>query len=256
MILKGTTLLLVFVFLILMVDNRAIKRNLQPLSSAVISSNVVYRHDCGDERGSVGTSLLQLASGEYAQIQKAKNVLVNIAHQSNDCRVEVIRALMEAMDKPNLDFERQPSSYHLWREGSRLLGELRAIEALDLLIAHLDANNGFHSASMVFQPAILGVREMGTAAVPKLALALKQNPKPAIRMAAAYCLTAIGGEPAMHALSQAQENESNRCVSNFIRVSLNTFRYKSKNGIAFDNDAPQADGEARRSWLLAFECVE
>jgi HEAT repeat protein len=137
-----------------------------------------------------------------------------------------------------------------------LLGELRAIEALDLLIAHLDATNGFHSSSMVFQPAIIGVRQMGKAAVPKLTLALKENPKPSIRMAAAYCLTDIGGEAAMHALSQAQEDESNRCVTNFIRVSLNTFRYQSKNGIAFDNDAPQANGEARGRWLLAFQCVE
>jgi hypothetical protein len=256
MILRRTSLLFIFVLVVLTVDNRATRGNLQPLSNSVKSTSVVCRHDCNDERGTIRITLLRLSSGDYGQVQDAKKVLVNIAHKSNDCRGEVIRALIEAMDKPNLDFERQLSNYYLWREGSQLLGELRAIEALDLLIAHLDATNGFHSSSMVFQPAIIGVRQMGKAAVPKLTLALKENPKPSIRMAAAYCLTDIGGEAAMHALSQAQEDESNRCVTNFIRVSLNTFRYQSKNGIAFDNDAPQANGEARGRWLLAFQCVE
>jgi hypothetical protein len=256
MISRRLSLLLVFLFVVLMVDERAPKGDLQPLNDSVELTSVVDQGGCKDERGTVGVTLQQLSSGDYRQIEKAKTVLLNLARQSNDCRSEVIHALMEAMDKPNLDFERQPPSYYLWREGSQLLGELSAIEALDLLIAHLDATNGFHSASMVFQPAIIGVRQMGKAAVPKLAVALKQNPKPSIRMAAAYCLTDIGGEAAMHALSQAKEDESNRCVANFIRVSLDTFTYKSKTGIDFNNDAPQADGEARQRWLLAFQCVE
>jgi hypothetical protein len=109
---------------------------------------------------------------------------------------------------------------------------------------------------MVFQPAVLGVRQIGQAAIPKLARALQQNPKAGIRMAAAYCLTSIGGESAMNALKQAQESESNLCVANFILVSLKTFTYKSKSGISFDNEAPQANEEARQSWLLAFRCVE
>lgn len=256
MMFKSSSLLLVSMLVLLMADDRPLRGDRLPLSNSVESTSVSYEHDCKDERGTIEINLLQLSSGDHDQVQKAKTVLVNIAHKSNDCDGEVVRALMEAMDKPNLDFERQLSSYYLWREGSQLLGELKAIEALDLLIEHLDATNGFHSASMVFQPAMIGVRTMGKAAVPKLALALKQNPKPSIRMAAAYCLADIGGDAAMDALAEALEHESNRCVSNFIRVSLNTFRYKSKNGIAFDTKAPQADEEARRKWLLAFQCVE
>ncbi|HET8669353.1 MAG TPA: HEAT repeat domain-containing protein [Candidatus Saccharimonadales bacterium] len=245
-----------FFLLVLSVDNHAAWGKLQPFSKSVQSSNAGYQNRCTDDPGTIGVTLRQLSSGAYDQIQKARKTLLNFAHQSNACRREVIDALIGAMDKPNLDFETQPSNYYLWREGSQLLGELRATEALDLLISHLDATNGFHSASMVFQPAILGVREMGKAAVPKLALALKQNPKPRIRMAAAYCLTDIGGEAAMQALAQVQADERNWCVANFIRISLNTFRYNSKNGIAFDNEAPQANSEARRSWLLAFQCVQ
>ena len=137
-----------------------------------------------------------------------------------------------------------------------MLGELKAIEALDLLISRLDLTNGFHSSSMVFQPAILGVTRMGQAATSKLALALQQNPKARIRMAAAYCLTEIGGVSAMNALRRAQEHESDPCVAKFIRISLNTFTYKSKSGISFGNKAPEANKDARQSWLMAFQCVE
>ena len=256
MILRGSSLVLVFFLMWLTVDNGAAWSKLQPVSNAVRSTNVVFQDDCKDESDTVRITLLQFSSGDYLQIQKAKTALVNFVRRSNACRRKVVSALIMAMDKPNLDFETQPSNYYLWREGAQLLGELRATEALDLLISHLDATNGFHSASMVFQPAIVGVREMGNAAIPKLIFALSQNPKPRIRMAAAYCLTDIGGEASMNALSQAQAGESNQCVANFIRVSLSTFRYRSKNGIAFDNQAPQANTEARRSWLLAFQCVE
>jgi hypothetical protein len=235
--------------------NRAIKIDLHQLQRSV-GPGVFYKGDCRNESGTIGMALLQLSSGNYNQTHKARNVLVNFARQSNACREEVVRALIKEMDNPNLDFEKQPSNYYLWREGSQLLGEFKAIEALDLLISHLDRTNGFHSASMVFQPAILGVRQMGQAAVPKLTLALKQDPKVRIRMAAAYCLTHIGGKPAMNALTQAQAGETNQCVANFIRISLDTFAYRSKMGLSFDNQAPQANTNARRNWQLAFQCVE
>lgn len=247
---------LLFVFAVSTIADYTLHSSPKPRSNLGEATSGVHRSNCSNALDTVGIALVQLSSGDYDQIQSARNALLNVAHQSNACRAEVIRSLIGAMDKPNLDFESQPSSYYLWREGSKLLGELRAIEALDLLISHLDETNGFHSASMVFQPAIIGVCEMGKEAIPKLTLALKKNSKPKIRMAAAYCLTEIGGEKPMHALLQAQKNESSQCVANFIKVSLNTFRYKTKNGFAFDNEAPQANAEARRNWLISFECVE
>jgi HEAT repeat protein len=237
-------------------EDGATKSNLQPIYDSAELSIFVYSSDCKDQFGTIGMALRQLSSGNYDEIQQARHTLVNFARQSNTCRQEVVRALIKAMDKPNLDFERQPANYYLWREGSQLLGELKATEALDLLISHLDMTNGFHSASMVFQPAIMGLRQMGPAAVSKLIVVLQQSPKASIRMAAAYCLTIIGGEAAMKALRQALDGESNPCVANFITVSLNTFTYKSKSGISFDNEAPQANTEVRQSWLMAFQCVE
>jgi len=255
MIFRHSAMLAVLLFAMTCEDDPS-KSNLQPIYHPAELSILVYSSDCKDQFGTIGMALRQLSSGNYDEIQQARHALVNFARQSSRCRLEVVRALIKVMDKPNLDFERQPADYYLWREGSQLLGELKATEALDLLISHLDMTNGFHSASMDFQPAILGLRQMGPAAVSKLIVVLQQSPKASIRMAATYCLTSIGGEAAMRGLRQALGGESNACVANFITVSLNTFTHKSKSGVSFDNEAPQANTAARQSWLMAFQCVE
>lgn len=256
MITKHSAAILAVLLLAIAIHDRRSISNLQPVNRPVDFISTIEKAACKNDRGTIRRALEHLSSGDYDQTFEARNILLNMAHQSNDCRQVVVRSLMEGMDQPNLNFEEQPSNYHLWREGSQLLGELKAVEALDLLISHLDLTNGFHSSSMVFQPAILGVRQMGPAAIPKLALALQHNPSADVRMAAAYCLTAVGGVSAMNALKQVQEYERNSCVTNFIKISLSTFTYKSKSGTSFDNQAPQANADARRSWLMAFECVE
>ena len=253
MIIRHLTPILALLMLVALIDNRSATADVQPTKRFGESKLMV--RSCRNEQETIAAALRHLASGDYKLTTLARNTLLNVAHRSNECKLAVVGALLENMDRPNLDFERQPSNYYLWREGSPLLGELKAVDALDLLISHLDLTNGFHSSSMVFQPAILGIIQMGKAATPKLAIAL-QNPKARIRMAAVYCLTDIGGESARSALLQAQEHENNTCVARFIRVSLSTFAYKSKSGILFDNEAPQANTDARQSWLMAYHCVE
>lgn len=253
-------LLAIFAALVLSITIKQLtnERDLPSVSRTELApSNHFYGTGCDGESGEIRLALHNLSSREYAQIEQARNTLLGYSKKSSACRNEVVRALMEEMDKPNLDLERDVAAYLVWREGSQLLGELRATEALDLLISHLDMTNGFHSSSQAFQPALLGVRQMGETAIPKLAVALRESPKPSVRKAAAYCLTEIGGLAAMEVLKQAQASESNECVARFIDISLSTFSYKSKSGrVLFDNDAPQADVNARRNWLTAFECVE
>lgn len=210
---------------------------------------------CDSEREIHG-SLRELASGESVDIERARNSLLSYAQRSAECKNEVIRSLMNRMNTQDLNFEKQSSNYFLWREGSQLLGELKALESIDLLISHLDLTDGYHSSSMAHQPAILGLRQMGPAAIPKLTIALRQGPNRNTRMAAAYCLTSIGGPSAMKALKDAKASESDKCVARFIDVSLNTFSYKRSGQFLFDNAAPQADINARRNWLIAFECIE
>jgi len=238
------------------IDDGFKTHRLQLNNFSVESLTIVDETICKDKRGVIGKAFEDFSSGGYDQSLQARKTLLKIAQQSNNCRQALVGMLMERMDRPNLDFELQPANYYLWREGSELLGELKATEALDLLISHLDLNNGFHSASGAFQPATLGVRQMGEVAVPKLAVALRQSPKPSIRMAAADCLTAIGGVAAMNVLKEAQRGESSSCVANFIKASLDTFSYQRKSGIAFDTRARQADVEARLKVLMARECVE
>ncbi|HBB97556.1 MAG TPA: hypothetical protein DC054_19415 [Blastocatellia bacterium] len=209
-----------------------------------------------DELGDIRPALEDLSSGENSRIKRGRIRLLAHAKGSTVGRKQVIDALMLSMNKPNLNIERDLQDYYLWREGSTLLEDLKATEALDLLIAHLDMTNGFHSTSMVFQPAILGVRKIGLPAVPKLTEALLNSPKPGIRMAATYCLTEIGGLYAMDALKRAQINETSQCVKRFVNSSLSTFTYKAKGQEVFGIGAPQATADARQDWLMAFECID
>ena len=210
-----------------------------------------------DELADIRTSLQQLSTGEHSEIEMARKTLLDIARKSEKGRTQVIKALMSNMNKPNLNLERDRSDYYLWREGADLLGELKATEALDLLISHLHLTDGFHSSSMVHQPAILGVRRMGSIAIPKLETVLQQSSNRDTRMAAAFCLTEIGGASALTALKRALDVESNQCVIRFINVSLRVFSYQTKSGlVSFDNEAPQADINARREFFMAYQCID
>jgi len=222
-------------------------------STEAAQSNLTLDSKSDDIRSAVEL----LSSGESEQIEKARIVLLRHAKKSSAERNDVINALMERMDNPEIDFEKDIATYYVWREGSLLLGELRATQALDLLVSHLDLSNGFHSASMIFQPAILGICRFGSVAIPKLSVALLQSPNRNIRIAAAYCLTEIGGSAAADVLRQALGSETNKCVTRFMAISIDTFSYKSKSGrILFDVHAPRATTNARRRWLNAFQCVD
>ena len=241
--------------LCMILEYRDSDRSLPLLNQAAPLSNA-QKLGCDDKSGGIRTASHKLSSGEFSQIEQARSTLLNYAKRSPTCRNQVIGVLMQGMDQPNLNFEKDIASYNVWKEGSQLLGELKATEALDLLISHLAMTNGFHNASMVFQPAILGVRQYGPVAIPKLEGALRQSPNRDIRMAAAYCLTVIGGPSAADVLKNAESLETNECVAQFMRISLRTFLYKSGTGrLLFDNNAPQADRENRRRWLTAFECL-
>jgi hypothetical protein len=154
MILK--LILTIFALLVLSptVEHRTRERDFQPGGGsqlAPVSSD--YRVACDDASSDIRAALQRLSSGEYTQIELGRNTLLSHAKKSLACRKEVVAGLMERMDKPDLDFERDLLNYFVWREGSQLLGELKATEALDLLISHLDLTNGLHSASKVFQLA-------------------------------------------------------------------------------------------------------
>ncbi len=174
--------------------------------------------------------------------------LLELAKESPECRDAVINEVIGALN--NADLEKDDSAFQLWATGSAILGRLKAVQAIDLLIAHLDLNDGFFSASMSHEPVYLAMEEMGEVAVPKLALALKTNPKKRIRLSAALCLSTIGGSEAIDALNSALTSETEGCVRRLITLLLPTPEETAN----VHRPITSQDGERLRQRILAYRC--
>jgi hypothetical protein len=198
----------------------------------------------------VNVAIRQLASEDWAEAQKTRTVLREYSKESPGCRHEIIEALTKTMAKPNLNFVTDQFTYRLWVHGSMLLGDLKAVEAIDLLIDHLDLSDGSFSSSMVHQPAILGLTGMGRVAIPKLGTALRQSTNRDVRLAAAFCLADIGGQEAMDTLRQALTTESDQCVRRFISLSIESSADTKKSGAQL----PAKDSDVLWQRLIAFRC--
>src|ERR1051325_6538799 len=94
--------ILALLLLLMTIDNGATGSNLQPNHQSMKLTRL-YNAECPHESGTIEMALRQLSSGNYNQIQQARNTVLNFARQSNMCREEVVLALMKVMDKPNLD---------------------------------------------------------------------------------------------------------------------------------------------------------
>jgi hypothetical protein len=125
--------------------------------------------------------------------------------------------------------------------GAEILADLKASEALDFF-AHLDYSSGMFNTTMSHMPMLTAIIRIGDSAVPKLAEVLRQNPNPSMRMYSVYCISAIGGPAAAHTLKEAMQTKSDRCVTVFLRASIE----------ALDN------GERKvldtNNWFSAFLC--
>jgi hypothetical protein len=177
----------------------------------------------------ISDALRNFSSGYWSQAQQARAFLISKSGESEACRAEVISALMKAMDKPDLNFRGSEESYNLWYNGADLLGDLKAAEAIDLLVSHMAPFDGVsYSTSMRQQPGMLGLIKMGEIAIPKLDEVLRHNPDWQQRDYAVYCIATIGGPKAVESLSQAIGSESNECVSRFIKISLDSFDENGK----------------------------
>lgn len=176
-------------------------------------------------------------SRDTIEAREAVRRLLILARISPGCRAKTIDELVLTMNTPHLNFQADRPSFFLWTNGASVLGELKAVEALDMLINHSNLNDGLFSASMSHQPAIGAIITMGSAAVPKLSDALTHNQNREIRLAVALCLSEIGGQEATDALKEVLVTESDKCVRRFIELS---FAY------------PTADVLKER--LLAYRC--
>lgn len=191
----------------------------------------------------ISNALQKFTSENASEIDQARTLLLGKARESEQCRVDVITALMKAMDRPDLDFRHDNDSYYLWLYGAQLLGDLKATEALDLLISHLGLTAGFFSSSMNHMPALKGVIKMGAVAIPKLDEVMRHNPDPDMRFYAVYCIATIGGPSAISSLRGALDTESDECVRRSIHVSLDSF----------DNNGNIKD---RMKWFFGLSCKQ
>lgn len=178
------------------------------------------------------------------EVDQARKKFLRAARRSPGCRQQVIAAITSAMDKPNLNITYNQTERDLWHEGSILLGNLKAVEALDLLIKHLDMDDGEWSRTMSHTPALEGVIRMGSIAIPKLSATLSHSPDRSIRQHAVFCLSFIGGRSALRVLRRALPSESDRCVHWFISESIN----------GLDNKRFRFDGDSTK-WFSAFVCI-
>jgi len=98
-----------------------------------------------------------------------------LAAQSPSSRQQVIMALIEFLEKT---FSKPKDSL---LEGAacnisiRLLGELRATQAIDLLVRYVDYNDGTAGLSLSHIPAAQALVQIGDPSVPKLTDALRHG---------------------------------------------------------------------------------
>ena len=188
-------------------------------------------------------------SSDPSEAYQAASKLIDEAEKSRDCRDAVINDLIQSLNEA--DLRNDQAAFLLWARGSGILGKLKAVEALDLLIDHLDLDDGLFSASMIHQPVVPAVQSMGEVAIPKLSFAVKYHPKRDIRLAAALCLVDINGPQARRELISALDSETDQCVRRFIMLSLPTPTNTSNS----NRRLTARDGDVLMQRLLAFKCA-
>lgn len=132
-------------------------------------------------------------------------------------------------------------------QGASLLGELKATEALDLLIANIDFTDGWSTKiSEHYTPALVAILRIGQPGIPKLQTVLNNDSLAGRRQFAAFAIAYIGGGDAREALKSALPRETDPCVKGFLKVSLEAFNNKER-----PNHVSSA---LNGKWLSAFYC--
>ena len=107
-----------------------------------------------------------------------------------------------------------------WITAVRLLGALKATEAIDSLIENLDETGQTAIVvSISFRPVTSALINIGNPALPKLIEALSHQ-KPSIRREAASAIAGIGGNKAIKALERAATTETDQDVLTTINAVL------------------------------------
>ena len=162
----------------------------------------------------------QLLSNNEGDRQRVKGKIILLARQAPEARARVIQALIQFVEVSDTELRLSSAAhYDAWSSAIELLGELKATEALGLLIECISCNNGTGGLSFYRYPALRAIVMFGPAAVPKLAVALNDS-SPVKRKYAALALGEIGGAEAKMALEEALIKEQDSSVIPSIRIAL------------------------------------
>jgi hypothetical protein len=183
-----------------------------------------------------------------ADLVKAFGALLVKARSDYRCRTQIIQALISSMAQATDPAANQYENFFFWLNGASLLADLKATEALDLLIANIDFTDGWSTTiSERHVPALVAIIRIGQPAIPKLQILLSNDSVPHRRLFAAFAIAYIGGSQARKALTSALSGETEPCVRNFLRISLQAFDNKAKPN--------HISSELNGKWLGAFYCL-
>jgi HEAT repeat protein len=163
----------------------------------------------------------------YEVEKRVNNDLLAIANKSTEMRESVVHTLVELLEDP----ARQNGFYFsaLWSSASYVLGQLKAVEAVDVLAHHLDIEHGHASLSFSGFPVVHGLIQIGTPAVPKLEeVLLNSESDPRCRSLAAFALGQIGGDEAGNVLERASATEKDSRILKGIELALTVIQ-RTKN---------------------------
>lgn len=191
-------------------------------------------------------SLATLKLQQSAELAKAYRYLLGKARSSPGCRRQVVQALIKGMEQASKNITNPYDNYFFFDNSASLLAELKATEALDLLVANIDVNDNYPSSLNDF-PALVAILKIKEPAIPKLQALLSNDYDPGRRKFAAFAIAYIGGIQAKRALKSALPRETDPCVKKFLQISVQAFDNKEKP----NHISSERNGE----WLSAFYCL-
>ncbi len=180
------------------------------------------RYESGTDE--VSRLVQKLWSARKIDREQAKTGLLILAKQSAESREQVIRELMTVVENSDERLRlTSTAEYKGWESATTLLGELKATEAIDTLIACIACSGDTGGLSFYNYPALRALTMIGEEATPKLTLALG-DARPATRKYAALALGEIGGPQALPALEQSLLIEQDVEVAQSIKIALRALK--------------------------------
>jgi hypothetical protein len=186
-------------------------------------------------------------SNEDSDYCDACKEIVEYANRSSDCREHTIADVLRTLrnTNPNSDGE----NFKLWVHASGVLLELKAVEAMDLWIEHLNLRGSVVTSEASGTPIIFAVKQMGDLAIPKLTYALRYNPDRQVRIDCAFCLSGIASEKARDALKGSVDFETDACVRDYIKNCL-VFTDPGIKHIPFSDEDRMVRSKLAAHWCL------